>query len=171
MWDSQKLSSNMKARHKFPIQGFQKSEDQHRSFDFGTSFVVLSFFFSVYIRHDHILSSSTTFASIPSLFLDLVRPFLDLVRCHARSVVFVLHFAPSFASELTDIQLGLCSSSLPPNSSSPSLSIPPELFHNYLKLQAHHSKIFHESKDSFAGVPPSRVLLSNEFIYSQMSKS
>ncbi|CAN6548427.1 unnamed protein product [Malus baccata var. baccata] len=83
MGDSQKLSSNMKSRHKFPLQDFQKSQDQNESFEFGTSFVV------------------------------------------------VLKGGGEF---------GLRSSSLPPNSSSPSLSIPPELFHNYLKLEAHHSK-------------------------------
>ncbi|KAM1083171.1 hypothetical protein EV1_021442 [Malus domestica] len=82
MGDSQKLSSNMKSRHKFPFRDFQKSEDQNESFEFGTSFVVV----------------------------------------------------------LKGGEFGLRSSSLPPNSSSPSLSIPPELFHNYLKLEAHHSK-------------------------------
>ncbi|KAM1609675.1 hypothetical protein ACFXTN_020180 [Malus domestica] len=41
MGDSQKLSSNMKSRHKFPLRDFQKSEDQNGSFEFGTSFVVV----------------------------------------------------------------------------------------------------------------------------------
>ncbi|KAM1171354.1 hypothetical protein ACFX2G_022086 [Malus domestica] len=82
MGNSQKLSSNMKSRHKFPLRDFHKSEDQNGSFEFGTSFVVV----------------------------------------------------------LKGGEFGLRSSSLPPNSSSPSLSIPPELFHNYLKLEAHHSK-------------------------------
>ncbi|KAM1194961.1 hypothetical protein ACFX2I_021616 [Malus domestica] len=82
MGNSQKLSSNMKSRHKFPLRDFHKSEDQNGSFEFGTSFVVV----------------------------------------------------------LKGGEFGLRSSSLPTNSSSPSLSIPPELFHNYLKLEAHHSK-------------------------------
>lgn len=67
-----------------------------------------------------------------SFFLDLVRPFLDLVRCHAGSVVFVCCFGQSSVWELSHVELGQRFSLLPPNSSSPSLSIPPELFHNYL---------------------------------------
>ncbi len=60
--------------------------------------------------------------------LDLVRPFLDLVRPHSVSVVFIFLFLIGSISKSTDIESNLCPSLFLPNPSSPSLSIPPELF-------------------------------------------
>lgn len=69
------------------------------------------------------LSSSNHF-----LLLDLVRPFLDLVRSHAGSIVFLFRILTNSAPEFSDVEFGLRFSPFPPYSSSPSLSIPPELF-------------------------------------------
>lgn len=62
------------------------------------------------------------------MFLDLVRPFLDLVRPRTVSVVFVFQFLTDSISKSTDTEFGRCPSPFSSNSSSPSLSIPPELF-------------------------------------------
>ena len=60
--------------------------------------------------------------------LDLVRPFLDLVRPDSVCVIFIFQFFKGSISKSTDIESNLRPSLFPSNSSSPSLSIPPELF-------------------------------------------
>ena len=85
----------------------------------------------------HAPLSSFFFVSPPSL-LDLVRPFLDLVRPHAVFVFFVFVPSEDPISKSTDIEFDLHPSPWPPNSSSPSLSIPPELFQFWPSMQEHH---------------------------------
>jgi len=63
-----------------------------------------------------------------SSVLDLVRPFLDLVRPPSFSCVFFLRLVTSHTSEMSAVRFGHRLSPFPPNSRSPSLSIPPELF-------------------------------------------
>ncbi|KAI9123310.1 hypothetical protein K1719_006199 [Acacia pycnantha] len=55
-------------------------------------------------------------------------PFLDLVRPRMESMVSVLTSVKDSISEPADIAFDPSVSPFPPNSSSPSLSIPPELF-------------------------------------------
>lgn len=61
-------------------------------------------------------------------FLDLVRPFLDLVRPHVLFVLVIFHCVTNSILKSVDIEFNYRSSSFPSNSSSPSPSIPPELF-------------------------------------------
>ena len=68
-----------------------------------------------------------------SRLLDLVRPFLDLVRPCCAHFFFVFHLVMNSIPAPTDIEFGHRSSPFPPNSCSPSLSIPPEL----LELNQH----------------------------------
>ena len=78
-----------------------------------------------------ILPPSSSNLFLFSLFfhlLDLVRPFLDLVRPNSVSVIFIFQFFKGSISKSSDIESNLRPSLFPSNSSSPSLSIPPELF-------------------------------------------
>lgn len=88
----------------------------------------------------HRASLSSFFLVSPSGLLDLVRPFLDLVRPHAVSVFFIFAFVEDPMSETTDIGFDLRLSPLPSNSSSPSLSIPPELFQFWPSMPQYYVK-------------------------------
>lgn len=87
----------------------------------------LSFFLYPLLHSTYLL-----FISFPFFFffclLDLVRPFLDLVRPDTVSVVFVFQFLTGSASKFIGTEFGRRPSLFSSNSSSPSLSIPPELF-------------------------------------------
>lgn len=106
----------------------------------GLNLVVLMLICAWWVRLDvnwvlSYLSFFFSFIVIPSsnhFLLDLVRPFLDLVRSHAASVVFLFAFLTHPAPEFSDVEFGLRFSPFPPYPSSPSLSIPPELFGNYI---------------------------------------
>uniref|UniRef100_A0A2P2J7N9 Uncharacterized protein n=1 Tax=Rhizophora mucronata TaxID=61149 RepID=A0A2P2J7N9_RHIMU len=63
-----------------------------------------------------------------SALLDLVRPFLDLVRPRSVFLPSILCVFRNFISESWDIKLEYFLVLFPLNSSSSSLSIPPELF-------------------------------------------
>lgn len=60
-------------------------------------------------------------------FLDLVRPFLDLVRPYSLYSIFLSPCISNLILLIMDIRFVKCLSSFPPNSRSPSLSIPHEL--------------------------------------------
>ncbi|KAF8017749.1 hypothetical protein BT93_H2830 [Corymbia citriodora subsp. variegata] len=64
--------------------------------------------------------------SRPAL-LDLVRPFLDLVRPPSVPAPSLLPPAPGSKSQASDVEYRCLPSPFPPNSPPPSLSIPPEL--------------------------------------------
>uniref|UniRef100_A0A9I9EM00 Uncharacterized protein n=1 Tax=Cucumis melo TaxID=3656 RepID=A0A9I9EM00_CUCME len=59
--------------------------------------------------------------------LDLVRPFLDLVRPNTITFSFTIHLISYSILGYTHIEFEYNLSLFPPNSSSPSLSIPLEL--------------------------------------------
>ena len=67
-------------------------------------------------------------------FLDLVRPFLDLVRPHFLFFVSIFCIIINFTSKCLDVEFWLIFSPFPSNSSSPSLSIPPELWAVWIRL-------------------------------------
>lgn len=84
------------------------------------SFILLSIFLSNYFL-------ISLFFLIILDFLDLVRPFLGLVRPRVVFIVFLFHLFIDPVSLFTDTRLIYLLSLFLSNSSSPSLSIPPEL--------------------------------------------
>lgn len=82
------------------------------------------------------------------ILLDLVRPFLDLVRPRVISYVFMFCFFANLTSWLLHVSFVWSPSSFLLNSRSPSLSIPPELlilFHVQLNTTKRFEFIMYDS--------------------------
>lgn len=100
--------------------------------------LVLSYLSFLLLPFLHLISTTLSLF-FPWSLLDLVRPFLDLVRPHTLSLLFIFAFGEDPISLSTDVEFDLLLSPLPPNSYFPSLSIPPELFQ--FNLAYHHATI------------------------------
>lgn len=81
-------------------------------------------------------------------FLDLVRPFLDLVRPHFLFFFSIFCIIINSTSKCFDVEFWLIFFPFPSNSSSPSLSIPPELWAVWIRLSLQNHPIKYKSKTS-----------------------